>query len=471
MDHAISATQESESVQAASGSPTAISLVGSGSLAGPDFSCGAGTLGCLRVLVFGVIAFVIWNEDIVSSLLLGETFRRPMGIMKLIRQASDALGRPLNDFTTLQTLKWATLAFSLMACVGAFKRLSLPLATVGYLVFAGILREYSHLFHSGLLSLYLATALCFMPCADAVSVDRWLGRTRENRSREFYGWCRFACWAMIAICYFGAGYSKLTNGGLMWWAGENLRQIVLTDCMNPMMFDWDVGLKLKDMPLAMFAGMGLWALVIETLYPMVLFSRWARFVFPVAAVGMHLGIFFFQNILFLDLILLQLMFVNWDRVVGQSAAVNGATKSDADSVSKIVLMMIFVLLLMVVTKIEHYPLTSWQMYSGKGNGEQAIYFSCKETLADGQTQIARFETVFPVLTDTRYRDVLLWIREKPDHLREFARRYIQLTNANREQPYKIQEVRMQRRSWSIDKSADDYDADVLLDEVVVAAPQ
>lgn len=440
------------------------------------FACRARALACIRILVFGLIAFTVWNEDIASSVLLGESFRFPMGVMTPLRNISESLGQPLDNVAVLRSLKFATLALSLMACAGVFRSLTLPLSTLCYLVFAGILREHSHLFHSGLLPLYLAAALSLMPCADAISLDRLRGATEPSRSKEFYGWCRFACWAMIAIVYFGAGYSKLTNGGLMWWSGDNLRQIVLTDCMNPMMFDWDWGIKFKDMPTELFAGMGLSALLIETFYPLVLFNRLARVVFPLGAIGMHLGIFFFQNILFLDLILLQLLFVNWDWVVGKLLREQQNEPTvDGDDNSKIAAQatfaLIFFLLLMVVAKIEYYPLTSWQMYSGKGRGDYAVYFRCEEHLSSGLKQRANFEKAFPILRDTRYRDILLHtISSEPERLREFTRRYIQISNADPIHGNKIEKVVLQRRSWSIDKLATDYDADTLIDEVVVTAP-
>ncbi len=439
------------------------------------FACGARALACIRILVFGLIAFIVWNEDIASSVLLGELFRFPMGVMTPLRNFSESLGQPFDSVVVLQSLKYATLALSLMACVGVFRSLTLPLSTLCYLVFAGILREHSHLFHSGLLPLYLAAALSLMPCADAISLDRLRGATVPSRSSEYYGWCRFACWALIAVVYFGAGYSKLTNGGLMWWSGDNLRQIVLTDCMNPMMFDWDLGIKFKDMPLALFAGMGLSALVLETLYPLVLFNRLARVIFPLGAIGMHLGIFFFQNILFLDLILLQLLFVDWDRVVRtilreQQTEPTDDREGNSKKVAQAAFGLVFVLLLMVVSKIEYYPLTSWQMYSGKGKGDYAVYFRCEEHLASGLTQRADFETEFPILSDTRYRDILFdTISLEPERLREFTRRYIELSNAHAKHGDRIEKVVLQRRSWSIDKLAADYDADILLDEVVVTA--
>ena len=60
--------------------------------------------------------------------------------------------------------------------------------------------------------------------------------------------------------------------------------------------------------------MGLFALFGETFFGLVLFSRIARWIFPVAAMMMHIGIFLLQRILFFDLILLQFVFFDFTSI-------------------------------------------------------------------------------------------------------------------------------------------------------------
>src|SRR5207244_3372524 len=64
----------------------------------------------------------------------------------------------------------------LAGAVGWHARAVLPLAAVGYLVFGGILRQYSAFYHAGLVPLYVLGVLCFTPCTDAWSMDRASGR-------------------------------------------------------------------------------------------------------------------------------------------------------------------------------------------------------------------------------------------------------------------------------------------------------
>jgi predicted DCC family thiol-disulfide oxidoreductase YuxK len=58
----------------------------------------------------------------------------------------------------------------------------------------------------------------------------------------------------------------------------------------------------------------MFAICNETFFGLVLFSRLARRIFPVAAIMLHSGIFLLQRILFIDLILLQLVFFDFTRV-------------------------------------------------------------------------------------------------------------------------------------------------------------
>ena len=83
------------------------------------------------------------------------------------------------------------------------------------------------------------------------------------------------------------------------------------DTLNPREFDWALSLYLTHVPDIFFSLLGLFTLVGETFFGLVLFSRVARRIFPVAAIMMHTGILLFQRILFLDLILLQLVFFDF----------------------------------------------------------------------------------------------------------------------------------------------------------------
>ena len=114
--------------------------------------------------------------------------------------------------------------------------------------------------------------------------------------------------------YVAAGCSKLRNGGINWWNGTTMRRALLTDTLNPMQFGWTFSLDLAYLPDWVFTVLGLTAVFGEALYGLVLIYPWARLVFPIVMGLMHLGIIFLQNILFMDLILLQLIFFDFTAV-------------------------------------------------------------------------------------------------------------------------------------------------------------
>jgi predicted DCC family thiol-disulfide oxidoreductase YuxK len=97
---------------------------------------------------------------------------------------------------------------------------------------------------------------------------------------------------------------------------ENL----LGSALAPMEFEWSLSLHLVGAPDFVLVALAVVAVLSELLFAFVLFSPLARRLVPMAAVAMHLGILFLQNILFLDLILLQAIFYDFSplrRTVGR----------------------------------------------------------------------------------------------------------------------------------------------------------
>jgi len=86
------------------------------------------------------------------------------------------------------------------------------------------------------------------------------------------------------------------------------------ESLGPREFDWALSLHLESAPDILFGLLGIVTLLTEVSFGIVLFSRTARRILPVAAMMMHIGIFLFQRILFLDLILLQFVFFDFTRI-------------------------------------------------------------------------------------------------------------------------------------------------------------
>lgn len=277
----------------------------------------AGALGAIRMWTCAILLLTTFWEDLGtiawlpaelrhSRGLLGYFYRLPLGLDKLVSSEAG-----LRSFQTLTEI------MLFLALIGWGTRVVIPVAAFFYFLLLGILIDYSFFWHQNLVPLYVLIVLSFTPCGDGWSVDRlwkiYRGRAvpEADRSSIAYGWARYACWATIALPYVANGLSKLEGGGLFWWNPISMRTNLYMDTLNPREYDWALSLHLVHAPDILFALIGIFALISETFFGLVLVSRVARRIFPVAAMMMHTGIFLLQRILFFDLILLQLVFFDF----------------------------------------------------------------------------------------------------------------------------------------------------------------
>ena len=278
------------------------------------------SLGIIRIITCGVsLILIIGIEDMPSSAWLPEGMRYPLGVIGLFEQLP-GFDNFVRSYNSLQILDWLTGLVLFLGIIGWRTKIIIPLAFFCCLLVGGILRQYSHFFHTGLIPIYLLAILSFTPCGDGLSIDRLWKEYRGqavpvlHRTAPVYGWSRYACWVVIAIPYVVAGLSKLRNGGLMWWGADNMRFQLYSTALAPMQFDFSLALHWNHAPDIVFALLGLFGVGSELAYGAVLFSRRARWIIPPLMAMMHIGILFFQDILFLDLILLQLIFVDFDQL-------------------------------------------------------------------------------------------------------------------------------------------------------------
>jgi predicted DCC family thiol-disulfide oxidoreductase YuxK len=263
----------------------------------------------------------LW-EDLASSSLLPVEMRRPMGMLELFYALPVGFEKFVASEISLRLFKWLTVLILSLGVIGWRTRIVLPLGAFCYFLLGGVLRQYDHLWHTGLVPLYVMAVLSFTPCGDGRSVDSLRkmdkGELMPGTSTA-YGWSRFACWVAIALPYLAAGLSKLFNGGIFWWTPTNMKHILYSDTLNPtgiqkllwMKFDCDVSLRLSSAPDLLFVLLGMGAILIELSFVMVLFSRTARLILPALAIIMHINIFLLQRVLFFDLILINLVFYDF----------------------------------------------------------------------------------------------------------------------------------------------------------------
>lgn len=358
-------------------------IVASFRWAGPYFSSNvvgesALAVPILRVVVFFALGVNMLWEDLPSVVHLPSEVRSEMGVMRILHLAPmwDAV---YHSAVVLWFIKLVGAASCLSAMAGLWSRVTIPVGAVLAILHGGILREFSHSFHTCLLPIYLASAFAVMGLAHSCFLN-WVNPRKRGgaslRSIEIGAWFYHYCLALIAISYTLAGWSKIWGGGWGWWKGVNLKRIVMSDTLGPMHFEWGLDSTLAVLPLWFYSIVGLFALAVECLYGLVLVSRTARIIVPTLAIMLHGGIWLAQGILFFDLILLQIAIIAIEfhrrtvvarDLTGQRRDQQAMQAFEPQTHRRWLSFLVLTCLFLVGVwraGVEQFPLTGWRMYSG-----------------------------------------------------------------------------------------------------------
>lgn len=381
-------------------------------------------LGFLRFATASILLVSTLWEDVAGVADVPASMQRAHGLFALVA-AIPGYDAFVSSASALTAFHVATSLVLLAAALGLFSRVTVPLGAALYFVVAGLMRQPTWPYHTGLVPFYAMVVLAFFRTGDGFSLD--VRRKPRADADAHYGWGRFAWVATLALPYAEAGLSKLCNGGLLWWEPVNMRAILYLDSLNPMEFDFDLGLAAAPLPDAFFAMLGLAAVGGEVAMLFVLFSRRVRLVAPAVMFGMHVGILFLQNILFFDLLaMLAAIYAMalfdrdggpWDLVsfVRRAGAPGPApTPSEPDgrqarktpALPRAMPVALGVALVAWTFAIELFPFTAMQMYSHKRDTGVVDYYRITAIDRDGRRTEERPEHVLPALRDGRYRRVL-----------------------------------------------------------------
>jgi hypothetical protein len=156
-------------------------------------------------------------------------------------------------------------------------RAAFAVAWVCYLVLAGLRGSRGKVLHNDLLLLWASAPLLLAPAV----VD-----ARDRVARRRWGWPIRVAIVVIALVYFFAGYHKLRRSGPEWAYGDNMRYVSL----------WGPSIGSSGWPeLATWVGDNIWVsrasgvfiLGLELTFPVVVFVRWTRALYALAAVVLH----------------------------------------------------------------------------------------------------------------------------------------------------------------------------------------
>ena len=276
-----------------------------------------GTLGAIRAWTCAILCYhTLFHYSLPGTALLPEAMMQPMGVMDWLRWLPIGYEAFLADPVALGAFGYVTALLLLLGAVGLGTRCVLPLGAIGYLVVAGIERQFSFFNHGGIVPWYVLVVLCFTRCDHGFSMDRLWRRARGRPvvpavPQAQFGWARYAVWTTMATVYLMAALSKLYGTGLDWVGADNMRAHLLRPLLRMPYNDDGMLFSILQAPDLVFVVLGVLTLGIQLAFCFVLVSRRARLVLPAAMILVHIGIWCLMDILFIDLICLLLVFYNW----------------------------------------------------------------------------------------------------------------------------------------------------------------
>lgn len=455
-----------------------------------------GALGAIRAWVCAILLVMTLREDLMSAALLPRVVVDREGLMAVLHLLPIGFDAFLANGAALRALQYLTAALLALGVIGLAARVVVPAAAIGYFLLGGILREHTFFYHEGLLTWYALVVLAFTRCGEGWSVDRWRRAARgkeapaaAGRPTAYFGWARYAVWTAIALPYVAAGCSKLYYMGVDWVSADSVRWMLLRGTLDPRTFAFEVSLRLMPLPDALFVLLGIIALGTELAFGLVLVSRRARALLPAAMVAVHAGILFLQNILFLDLLLLLWVYYDWGplrrRLTARRAgpAAEAAPAPEAAPVRPVLthrrgalaaMAIVLALASWWVTKIEWYPLTAMQMFTGHGGREAGVvsYVAAIAHYEDGSSGPARFGRWIGALRAVRAGPVIRRTLQDAAGQAVGAQLLdaaIRAANARGGGP-RVTGVELQRRRWNFAADPDDPGRGVVTARYVHAAP-
>jgi hypothetical protein len=273
----------------------------------------ATTLGICRALFFGTL--LLWQ--------LAHDFR-PWGAY------SSVFWMPIWLFETFRipvvspsVIGWIQLLWKVslfLSAIGLFTRVAMSVAFLSGLYLMGLPHNFGQTEHFDTLVVFTNGALALSHAADAVSLDAWLAR-RTHRAPAAadpgeYTWPIRFVWVAMALIFFAAGISKWRHSGLAWVLSDNLalllqrQQYHISD--GEPWTNWGLWVARHSLLAKLMAGA---SISIETLFPLALFSRMARWVLVPAGLLFLIGIRTLMGPTFEQFMLCYIFWVPWERVL------------------------------------------------------------------------------------------------------------------------------------------------------------
>ncbi len=276
------------------------------------------TLGVCRALFFGLLFVWQWPHDFSPWGAYSPVFWMPVPLFKAAH---------IPAFSP-QTIGWIQLMWKgslLLSAVGLLTRPAMWVALACGTYLMGLPHNFGQTQHFDTLVVFATFALAASRAADACSLDSWLASRRTARKPlrddPEYTWPIRFVWVAMALIFCAAGVSKLRHSGLEWIFSDNLALLLQRQQYH--ISDGEpltrLGVVVARHPW-MARAVALASVSIETLFPLALFSRYARYVLVPAGLGMLIGIRMLMGPTFEQFMLCYVFWVAWAEILASARA-------------------------------------------------------------------------------------------------------------------------------------------------------
>jgi hypothetical protein len=261
-----------------------------------------------RVLFFGLLLAVYWQEDFSAWAAVSRDFWMPLPVFKALHLSP----MRLVSLHTVQIVWRVALALS---AVGLATRLSTTVAFVLGFYLLGLPHNFGHTFHFDALLVIAMGVLACSRAGDWLSIDAWMRESREPQPSGEYTWPLKMIWVATALVFFAAGLAKLRYGGPDWALSSNMSILLTRAAYHVSDADpltraglWIAGHEWLS------RGLAASALLIELSFVLALINRTARAILVPAAFGLLVGIRVLMGPTFGGFLVVNVFWVPWDAV-------------------------------------------------------------------------------------------------------------------------------------------------------------
>jgi hypothetical protein len=253
---------------------------------------------------WGSVSRIFWNPD-------------PVWLISFLHV-------PPASMQVLEAMQIVWRAALLLSCIGLFTGISTAVSFGLGIYLFGMEASFGEIHHFEHVLIFAFLMMAFSPCGDAWSIDVLIRRARVGAIEEpsaksgEYTWPVRMIWVVIVSIYFAAGVSKVRHSGFEWIDSDNMRNLLMSGYYHISNADpltsWGLVVSRSvTIPRLMAAG----SMILELTLPLALFSQRCRWVLIPSVAAMQFGIAVLMGPNFYQIILCQLLWVPWDRVLAR----------------------------------------------------------------------------------------------------------------------------------------------------------